>query len=171
MTLLNAPEFDAQKETRRRNILIGSGVGIALLAVLSLAGFLLGHGWLFTNLPVEHKVSVFFSALQSQDYPRAYGLFYNDANWQQHPEKVQGLHAKALYRRLYDGERLEGACWLIPRRLLQARRNGYGSRREDQRHNEPDAQISENRRHPGVLSLRAILRAIAAFLLAHKSAC
>ncbi|HEV2646500.1 MAG TPA: hypothetical protein VGU46_09070 [Acidobacteriaceae bacterium] len=94
MTLLNAPEFDTKKETRKRNILIGSGVGIALLAVLSLAGFLLGHGWLFTNLPVEHKVSVFFSALQSQDYPRAYGLFYNDANWQQHPEKYKDYTLK-----------------------------------------------------------------------------
>jgi len=82
MTLLNAPEFDVQKENRKRKMLIGS-------AALSLAGFLLGHGWLFINLPVEHKVSVFLSALQSQDYPRAYGLFYNDPNWQQHPDKYK----------------------------------------------------------------------------------
>jgi hypothetical protein len=89
MTLLNAPEFDVQKENRKRNILVGSGIGIAVVAVLSLAGFLLGHGWLFMNLPVEHKVSVFLSALQSQDYPRAYGLFYNDPTWQQHPDKYK----------------------------------------------------------------------------------
>jgi hypothetical protein len=89
MTLLNAPEFDVQKENRKRNILIGSGIGVVLLAILSLAGFLLGHGWLFTNLPVEHKVNVFLSALQSQDYPRAYGLFYNDPDWQQHPQKYK----------------------------------------------------------------------------------
>ncbi len=90
MTLLIAPEFDVQKENRKRSMLIGSGITVALLAVLSVAGLLLGHGWLFMNLPVEHKVSVFLSALQSQDYPRAYGLFYNDANWQQHPEKYKG---------------------------------------------------------------------------------
>jgi hypothetical protein len=89
MTLLNAPEYDVQKENRKRNILVGSGIGVVLVAVLSLAGFLLGHGWLFTNLPVEHKVSVFLSALQSQDYSRAYGLFYNDPNWQQHPDKYK----------------------------------------------------------------------------------
>jgi hypothetical protein len=89
MTLLNAPEFDAQKEKRKRNTLVGTGITIALLAVLSVAGFLMGHGWLFMNLPVEHKVNVFLSALQAQDYPKAYGVFYNDANWQQHPEKYK----------------------------------------------------------------------------------
>jgi hypothetical protein len=89
MTLLNAPEFDAQKEKRRHSILVGSGITVAVLVVLTVAGFLMGHGWLFMNLPVEHKVNTFLSALQAQDYPRAYGIFYNDANWQQHPEKYK----------------------------------------------------------------------------------
>jgi hypothetical protein len=87
MTLLNAPEFDAQKETRQRSMLVGSAITIALLAVLTVAGFLLGHGWLFMNVPAEHKVSVFMSTLQSGDYAKAYGIFYNDPTWQQHPEK------------------------------------------------------------------------------------
>jgi hypothetical protein len=89
MTLLNAPEFDEQKENRKRNILVGSGITIAVAAVLAVGGFLMGHGWFFTNLPVEHKVSVFLSALQSQDYSRAYGLFYNDADWKQHADKYK----------------------------------------------------------------------------------
>jgi hypothetical protein len=89
MTLLNAPEFDAQKENRKHNILVGSGIGLALVAVLAVAGFLLGHGWLFMNLPVEHKVNVFLSAAQAQDYSKAYGIFYNDADWQQHPDKYK----------------------------------------------------------------------------------
>jgi hypothetical protein len=87
MTLLNAPEFDERKETRKKNILVGSGILIAVLAVLTVAGFGLGHGWLFMNWPVEHKVSVFLKTLQSGDYTKAYGLFYNDAEWQQHPQK------------------------------------------------------------------------------------
>jgi hypothetical protein len=87
MTLLNAPEFNEQKETRNRNILVGSGILIAVLVVLTVGGFLLGHGWLFTNLPVEHKVKVFLSTIQAGDYPKAYGLFYNDPEWQQHPQK------------------------------------------------------------------------------------
>jgi hypothetical protein len=89
MTLLNAPQFDVQKEIRKRNILIGSGVLLAATVLFALAGFLLGHGWLFMNLPVEHRVSTFLSALQAQDYPRAYGIFYNDPNWQQHPQKYK----------------------------------------------------------------------------------
>jgi hypothetical protein len=89
MTLLNAPEFDLKKETRKRNILVGSGIAIALLIVLTIAGFLLGHGWLFMNLPAEHHVSTFLTALQQQDYPKAYGIFYNDPTWQQHPDKYK----------------------------------------------------------------------------------
>jgi hypothetical protein len=89
MTLLNAPEFDEQKETRKRNILVGTGILIAAIIVLSVTGFLMGHGWLFMNLPVEHRVGTFLSALQAQDYAKAYGIFYNDASWQQHPDKYK----------------------------------------------------------------------------------
>ena len=89
MTLLNAPEFDVQKETRKRNIQIGSLIVIAVIALLAVAGFLMGHGWLFMNLPVEHKVNTFLSALQAQDYPKAYGIFYSDPGWQQHPDKYK----------------------------------------------------------------------------------
>jgi hypothetical protein len=89
MTLLNAPEFDEQKENRKRNILVGSGALIAAIVLLTVAGFLLGHGWLFMNLPVEHRVSTLLSALQAQDYAKAYGIFYNDPDWQQHPDKYK----------------------------------------------------------------------------------
>ena len=89
MTLLNAPAFDEQKETRKRNLLVGSGILVAALALFTVAGFLLGHGWFFINLPVEHRVSIFLSALQARDYPKAYGIFYNDPAWQQHPDKYK----------------------------------------------------------------------------------
>jgi len=89
MTLLNAPEFNVQKETRKRNLLVGSGVLITTLVLLTVAGYLLGHGWLFINLPVEHRVDTFLSALQAKDYSRAYGIFYNDKDWQQHPDKYK----------------------------------------------------------------------------------
>ena len=89
MTLLNAPEFNAAKENRNRNILIGSGVLVVVLGLVALLGFVLGHGWFFVNLPVEHRVSTFLAALQSRDYPRAYGIFYNDPNWQQHPQNYK----------------------------------------------------------------------------------
>jgi hypothetical protein len=89
MSLLDAPEFDEKKEARKHSTLVGSGVLIAAIVVLAIAGFLMGHGWLFMNLPVEHKVGTFLSALQAQDYSKAYGIFYNDPGWQQHPDKYK----------------------------------------------------------------------------------
>lgn len=89
MTLLNAPDFNEKKETRTRNILISSGVAALGLVIIACTGFVLGHGWFFINLPAEHRVGTFLSALQARDYPHAYGIFYNDADWQQHPQKYQ----------------------------------------------------------------------------------
>ena len=89
MTLLNAPEFDEKREIRKRNIQIGALVFAALLAIIAIAGFLLGHGWFFINLPAEHRVGSLLAALQARDYPKAYGIFYNDPDWQQHPDKYK----------------------------------------------------------------------------------
>ena len=89
MTLLNAPEFNEKQETRKRNILIGSGVLFLILGTIALTGFVLGHGWFFINLPAEHHVSTFLAALQAKDYPHAYAIFYNDPDWQQHPDKYK----------------------------------------------------------------------------------
>ena len=87
MTLLNAPEYDDRRECRRRNMLVGTGILLALLVVTCVGGFLLGHGWFFSNLPAEHRVSTFFTALEAKDYPKAYGIYMNDADWPQHPQK------------------------------------------------------------------------------------
>lgn len=87
MTLLNAPIYNERKERLKKNMLIGSASTFALLVVLTLAGFMLGHGWLFSNLPVEHHVSTFLSALEAKDYDAAYGIYNNDSNWKQHPAK------------------------------------------------------------------------------------
>ncbi len=89
MTLLNAPTYDERKESLKKNALIGSFVLVALLILLTLAGYVMGHGWLFTNLPAEHKVSKFFAAVQAKDFPTAYGIYVNDPDWKSHPEKHQ----------------------------------------------------------------------------------
>jgi hypothetical protein len=87
MTLLNAPEFDARRENRKRNLLVGSGVLLAVAIVVALAGYVMGHGWAFSNLPVEHRVSVFLDTVERGDYAKAYGIWNNDPNWQQHPQR------------------------------------------------------------------------------------
>lgn len=87
MTLLNAPEYDPKRENLKRNLLIGSGIALVLVAVVAFGGFMLGHGWFFMNLPAEHRVDAFLTALESKDYNKAYGIWMNDPNWQQHPQK------------------------------------------------------------------------------------
>jgi hypothetical protein len=87
MALLNAPEYDARKESLKKNLLIGAGITVVVLILLTLGGYVAGHGWLFTNLPAEHKVDKFFTALEAKDYPKAYAIYTNDSDWQQHPDK------------------------------------------------------------------------------------
>src|SRR5665213_394823 len=89
MTLLNAPEYNASRETRNRNLLAGAGILVLLSAVLCVGGYLLGHGWFFSNLPVEHRIDTFLTTLQNKDYAKAYGIWMNDPDWQQHPEKYE----------------------------------------------------------------------------------
>ena len=87
MTLLNAPTYDNRKETRKLGLLIGSGVLLALIAILGVGGFIAGHGWFFSNLNAEHHVDHFFTALEAKDYNKAYAIWLNDPNWSQHPQK------------------------------------------------------------------------------------
>jgi hypothetical protein len=87
MTLLNAPEYDSRRDTRNRNLLIAAGVLVALMVVVGMGGFVLGHGWFFSNLPAEHRADNFFKALEAKDYGKAYAIYTNDPDWQQHPER------------------------------------------------------------------------------------
>ncbi len=87
MTLLNAPTFDARRENLRRNLLIGGIAFVFIMALLTVGGYLLGHGWFFQNLPAEHTVGKFLSDLEAKDYNAAYGVWMHDPDWQQHPQK------------------------------------------------------------------------------------
>ena len=87
MTLLNAPEYDSRRDTRIRNLWIAAGILVLLAIVIGVGGFVLGHGWFFSNLPAEHKVNTFFEAIEAKDYSKAYGIWWNDPEWQQHPQK------------------------------------------------------------------------------------
>lgn len=90
MTLLNAPAYDERKANRTRNALIAVSVTIALLVVLTFAGYITGHGWLFSNLPVEHRVNTFLTDIQNKDFAAAYGVYVNDKDWQANPSKYSG---------------------------------------------------------------------------------
>ena len=87
MSLMDAPEYDSRRDNRIRNLLIAAGVLVVLAVVIGFGGFALGHGWFFSNLPAEHRVDKFFTALESKDYNAAYAIWMNDPDWQQHPQK------------------------------------------------------------------------------------
>lgn len=90
MSLMDAPVYDQRRARRNQALLIGFFSLLGLIVVLTLLGYILGHGWLFSNLPAEHKVGQFYQALQDKDYAKAYGIYESDPTWQQHPEKYSG---------------------------------------------------------------------------------
>ena len=89
MTLLDAKEYDPEKD-RRRNRRITT----AIIAILIIAGLV----WWFRYWPEEHSVGKFFADLQKQDYKAAYGIWMHDAEWEQHPQKYSKYLFADFYR-------------------------------------------------------------------------
>jgi hypothetical protein len=89
MTLMDAKEYDASRDRRKR-----MRVGGIILLVLVLAGV----GWAYRNWPEEHEVSRFFAALQGNNFEAAYGIWMHDANWQQHPQNYARYPYNEFYR-------------------------------------------------------------------------
>ena len=80
MTLLDAKEYDPEKE-RRKKVRV-----LSAIAFLLLAGFFL---WWFRYWPEERVAEHFFDALQKQDYESAYGIWMHDPPWRQHPDRYK----------------------------------------------------------------------------------
>jgi hypothetical protein len=85
-SLINAPAYDPTRDNVIRYSIFGFIGLIFLAAILGVTGLFTGHGLFFINLPAEHKVSNFFTALEKKDYATAYGIYWNDPSWQQHPQ-------------------------------------------------------------------------------------
>jgi hypothetical protein len=75
MTLLDARVDDTNPGKKRRTLII---------ALLSVAGAIAITAFLTWNLPAEKRVNQLFAAIEKQDFPRAFGIWNNDPNWQQH---------------------------------------------------------------------------------------
>ncbi len=80
MSLLDAPEYDAARERRKKLLALGA---VLLVTALAAAGYRLRH-W-----PEERVVDRFFSALQAQDYETAYAIWLADPEWKQHRERYK----------------------------------------------------------------------------------
>ena len=87
MTLLDAQELDPRIARRRKKRIIAASVLVVIVLAVGVLGFLLGHGWWFRYWPEERIVGRFFAALQKQEYNAAYGIWMQDPDWKQHPER------------------------------------------------------------------------------------
>jgi hypothetical protein len=78
MALMDAKEYDPRPAQKRRKI-----IATVVVAVLAIAVYLY-----LTRYDSEKKViNKFFQAIEQKDYDTAYGIYYADPNWKQHPEK------------------------------------------------------------------------------------
>jgi len=78
MALMDAKEYDPRPAQKRRKI-----IATVVVVVLAVAVYLY-----LTRYDSEKKViNNFFSAIERKDFEAAYGIYYADADWKQHPEK------------------------------------------------------------------------------------
>jgi hypothetical protein len=78
MTLLDAPSYDQSRARKRRNLLIATFISCGLIGIVA---------FLCWNLPAEHRVNQFFTALEGEDFSKAFGIWNNDPNWQEHTQQ------------------------------------------------------------------------------------
>jgi|ERR1700722_6072743 hypothetical protein len=89
MTLLDAKDYDPEKERKRRKKMI-----ITIVIVLIVAGVV----WWNRYWPETRVAAKFFDALQKQDYNTAYAVWMQDPDWKQHPDKHPRYPFNEFYR-------------------------------------------------------------------------
>jgi hypothetical protein len=86
MTLMDAPQFNARRERRNRNLGI-TAIVAAVLIFFGVISFYLDMPWQLWHWPADHRVNKFFATIESGDLQKAYGIWNNDPLWQQHPRQ------------------------------------------------------------------------------------
>ncbi len=89
MSLLDAPEYDASRERRKKLLALGAAVLVATVAAAA---------YHFRNWPEERVVDHFFAALLAKDYETAYGIWLADPAWKQHRERYTDYPYGDFYR-------------------------------------------------------------------------
>ena len=105
MTLLDAPKFDAARETRNRIILysVAGFVFVSLVVFWLLAGRPVDWPWNWSNyLSARSKVNHFLTDIEKNDLASAYGIWIDDKDWQQHPQQ-HGAYPFARFQQDWSG--------------------------------------------------------------------
>jgi hypothetical protein len=89
MTLLDAKQYDPDKNRTRNRMIIAVVIGLAVVAFFV---------WWFRFLPQEHEVGRFFDALRGKNYNEAYAIWMQDPDWQKHPDRYPKYPFKDFYR-------------------------------------------------------------------------
>jgi hypothetical protein len=107
---MDAAPPDVARERRRRIIILTVVIAIVVLA---------GLAWTFRYWPEEHVADKFFAALKKQDYESAYGIYFQDSSWKQHPQQ----HSNYPYNEFYTDWGPGGEWGLIKDYKLEASGN------------------------------------------------
>ena len=86
MTLMDAPQYNARRESRNRSLLIGRIIA-AVVVFFGAISFYLDMPWQLWHWPSDHRINRFFSVVESGNLQQAYSLWNNDPSWQQHPSQ------------------------------------------------------------------------------------
>ena len=78
MTLLDAKVYDPAPARRRKIRIL-----VAVVVMLIVATVV----WMNRYWSEKRVVDKFFNALQTKDYETAYGIYFADPQWKQHPDK------------------------------------------------------------------------------------
>jgi len=87
-SIFDAKPYDFAKARRRRIIIISTIIAVIVIAALLF--------W-FRNLPYERQVDKFFTALQTKQFDKAYGIWMNDPDWKQHPQNYARYDFNSFY--------------------------------------------------------------------------
>jgi hypothetical protein len=107
---MDAPLPDLARERRRR---------VVTLSIVTVIVVLAGLGWTFRYWPEEHVADKFFNALKKQEYETAYGIYFNDLAWKQHPQQ----HSNYPFNEFYTDWGPGGEWGLIKDYKLEASGN------------------------------------------------
>jgi len=89
MTLMDAEKYDPARDRRRRTRIV------VIIVFVLLAAWLVYH---YRDYPERDATSKFFAALQRQNYEEAYGVWFRDPGWKQHPSQYSKYMFNDFYR-------------------------------------------------------------------------